>query len=475
MAETHVINTKAVDMPQSWQGEMKALLTLGLPMALTQLVQFSIFTIDVLMIARLGAEDLAAAALGGVIFFLLWMLGSGPVNAVSPLVSQALGADKMAYEDVRYSVRMSLWVIALMTPLLIIMLLFSEPLAIAFGQDPVIAKKAAHYIWALALSWPFAMSIIALRNFLAAIGKTAVPFMLVSLSIAINAGLNALLIFGLLGFPKLGLVGAGVASTLATIINFCFFVIYIERDKDARNFRIFQGFFEPVWVRFREVIALGWPMSITTIFEGMLFNACVLIMGLIGVVEMAAYQVALNVAALAYMLPWGLAMAGAVRIGLATGSGNIPAQKRASLTTLGAATIIITLIALPMALYPDIIAGLYLKGGNNIEAVQTLVILFLPIGGAFAIFDAFQVAANQLLRGLKDVRWPMALCGISYWAIGFPMAAYLGLKTELGAVGVWYGLMAGLIAASVLLFLRLWWLVWRPGATGSDSPGALLG
>ena len=268
--------------------------------------------------------------------------------------------------------------------------------------------------------------------------------------------LNYILIFGHFGAPRLELVGAGIASSLSYIFGFFLFVLYIRLDKRANSFQIFKNFWKTDWGRFKEVVALGWPISLTTLFEGMLFNAAVIIMGVIGVMEQAAYQIALNVAALAFMLPWGLSMAGAVRIGLAEGAGNKAAVRRCAGVTLIAAVCGIMLMAIPITLAPEFITSLYLdlEKPDNAQVIA-LVIGFLPIAAAFMLFDASQVAANQLLRGLKDVKWPMVLTGISYWVIGFPIAYYLGLKTDIGANGVWYGLMAGLIAASILLGWRL--------------------
>ena len=447
---------KAV-LPKTWLGEMRALLWLGVPMAAAQLAQFFVFTIDILMIGRISPEDLAAAALGTVIYFFLWMLGSGPVNAVSPLVSQALGADQNDRKDARRSVRMALWVIFMMTPIIILMLTFTEPLANKMGQDAAIAKKAGAYVIALGPGLAFALATMALRNFLAALGKTKVPFILVMMVTAINALLNYIFIFGHFGAPRLELVGAGIASSLSYIFGFFLFVLYIRFDSHAHSFQVFSNFWKPDWERFRDVVKLGFPISMTTMFEGMLFNAVVFIVGVIGVMEQAAYQIALNVAALAFMLPWGMSMAGAVRIGLAKGAGNKPATRRAASTTMIASIFAIMMIAIPVALYPEFTASLYmnLEKPEN-EQVIALVVGFLPIATAFMFFDALQVAANQLLRGLKDVNWPMLYTGISYWVIGFPVAYILALKTDIGVNGVWYGLMAGLITASILLGGRLY-------------------
>lgn len=444
------------DLPQTWWGEMRALLWIGIPMAAAQLAQFFVFTIDILMIGRISPEDLAAAAIGTVIYFALWMIGSGPVMAVSPLVSQALGANQNDTKDARRSVRMTLWIVFMMTPFIIGLLTFTEPLALALGQDPEVSKKAGVYVLALGPGLAFAMATMALRNFLAALEKTKVPFVLVMTVTAMNALLNYIFIFGHFGAPRLELLGAGIASSLSYVFGFFLFVLYIRLDKRANSFQIFKNFWKPDWARFKEVIILGAPISVTTWFEGMLFNAAVLIMGVIGVMEQAAYQIALNVAALAFMLPWGMSMAGAVRIGLAKGADNKPATRRAASTTLVASVIAIMILAIPVGFFPEITASLYLnlEKAENAEVIA-LVIGFLPIATAFMFFDALQVAANQLLRGLKDVNWPMVFTGISYWLIGFPVAFILALKTNIGANGVWYGLMAGLISASMLLGTRL--------------------
>ncbi len=461
--EHHPEHHKA-ELPKTWPGELKALLWLGIPMALTQLAQFSIYTIDILMIGRVGAEEVAAASLGTVIYFLLWMLGAGPVMAVSPMVSQALGADVADRHDARISVRMALWCVAFMTPVMLVFAFMAEPLALLARQDPTQSAKAGRYILALAAGWPFALGTMILRNYLAAIGKTLVPFLLVMASVALNAGLNAVLIFGMFGVPALGLVGAGIASSLAYIIGFFIFVIYIQMDKKSAAFRIFHHFWRPHWSRLRAVFKLGWPISLTTLFEGMLFNACVLIVGLIGVLEVAAYQIALNISALAFMLPWGLSMAGAVRVGLAKGAGNAAAVKRAGIVTMIMGVLSIMLFAVPVALWPQGVAGLYMEPGKpDNELVIALVASFLPIAAGFMFFDAVQVAANQILRGLKDVRWPMVATGFSYWIIGFPTAFYLAVYTPLGAVGVWYGLLIGLLLASIFLSYRFWRLAWNKG------------
>ena len=464
MSET--LTAQKAHLPETWGGEMRALLTIGVPMGLAQLVQFSPYIADAVMIGRIGPKEIAAAAIGSVLYFLLWMLASGPISAVTPLVSQALGKNTAERRDVRRTVRMSVWACFLMFPLIIGLLLLTEPIMIFAGQDPEVAALAQDYVLVLAPGLPFTLAVMSFRNFLAAIGKTIVPFLLVASAAIVNIILNWVLIFGNLGAPELSLLGAGIASSISGIYAYFAFVIYIKWDAKAREFDLFSNLFKPDWERMVDLLNIGWPISVTVTFEGMLFNAGVLIAGAVGVIEQAGFQIALSTASTAFMIPFGLSMAGAVRIGLAKGAANTPAARRASTTTILTSVLAIGLFAIPVAFVPQWVASLYF----NMDAADTrpvfdYVVIFLPIAAGFMFFDAVQVACNQLLRGLTDVKWPMVITGISYWVIGFPIAFHTALYTEIGAVGIWYGLSAGLIAAFIGLGIRLWLQLRRPFPT----------
>lgn len=457
----------------SWSREFRALIAIGAPMAATQLIQFSVNTIDVVMIGKLGAEPLAASSLGLVLFFTTYVIGFGPAMAVAPLVSQTLGANANDVDDVRKSVRMGLWAIVLLLPGAALFYLSAEHVALMLGQPPALARLAGPYVLALAPSLPFMLGVLVLRNYLAAIERTRAPLFIIIFTTFLNGFLNYLLIYGNWGLPRLELVGAGIASSIAHASGFFLIVAYIRFDKKSARFALFRDALQPEWERLREIVRLGWPIGVTMAFEAMLFNACVFLMGRIGVDEVAAYQVALNVAAIAFMTPLGLSMAGAVRVGLAAGARDYARVRRASALTIGVCAASIMIVAAPMMFAPGVIAGLYLEKNDPANAsVILLVSRFLPIAAAFALFDATQVAANQCLRGLKDVRAPMVITGISYWAIGFPLAAWLGLGTSVGAVGVWWGLLASLLSAALLLSARLFMLV-RPPVMGARplSPG----
>ena len=446
-----------------WRLEVNAMIRLGLPMALTQLIQFSINTVDVLMIGRLGPEALAGASLGLVIFFSLFMLGFGPAMAVSPMISQALGADANDMKAARRSVRMGLWAIALGFPAAFLLMALTTPLTLALGMPAEAARLAGPYVIALSFGLPFALGVMVLRNFLAALDRTRAPLVIIIITTLINTFLNWILIYGNLGFPRLELVGAGIASSLSHMLGFGLLAVYIQREAVSRRFEIFRRLHVPDWPALAEVMRLAWPISLMTLFEGMLFNACLLVVGRIGIEEVAAYQVALNVAALAFMIPFGFAMAGSVRVGLATGAKDRPGIIRAVTVTMGIATGVMVLWGVGVSLMPRLIGGLYLSIAepDNLPVID-LVAVMLPIAAAFMLFDGLQVAANQALRGLKDVRFPMIFTGISYWLVGFPCAIFLALMTPVGAAGVFWGLLVGLLTAAILLGGRLIYLLRLP-------------
>lgn len=453
-----------------WRDEFRALMRLGVPMAITQLVQFSIMTIDVLMVARLGEDHLAAASLGLVVLIFIFMIGFGPAMAISPIASQALGKNPNDVEGVRRSVHMGLAAILAITPIGLGVALAAEPIAHALGQPPVAASLAAPYILVLIFGLPFNLAALLLRNFLATLDRTIAPLMIIAVTTALNALLNWLLIFGALGFPQLDLVGAGIASSCAQAAMFFGLLAYCAFDKRARRFRLHRPPFVFSRARFAEVLRLAWPISLTTMFEGMLFNAAILVVGRIGVTEMAAFQIALNVAALAFMVPFGFSMGGATRVGLAAGAGDLPGVRRAAVVTMAASGLIMVVFALIVGFAPGAIAGLYVSA-READDIQLLGVVagFLRIAAFFMVFDGLQVAANQCLRGLKDVRVPMVVTGISYWVVAFPLAAGLGLLTPLGANGVWWGLLVGLGAAAAMLSTRLTLLIRQSRLTPAEG------
>ena len=373
----------------AWKREFFALMAIGLPMGLTQLVQFSINTVDLLMIGRLGPEPLGGAALGLVMYYVLFLTGLGPAMAVSPLVSQALGANPKGVEIPRRAVRMGLWAIAIAIPPLSLIFFFTEEISLVLGQPLGPAQLAEPYVLALAPGLPFMLGVVVLRNFLAAIERASAPLVIIVLTTVLNAFLNYLLIYGNWGMPRLELVGAGLASSISHLVGFIALVAYIKIEKISSGFKLFKELLTPDWARLREIAHLGWPIGLTIGFEAMLFNAATFLMGRIGIDELAAYQVAINVAAFAFMMPLGLSMAGSVRVGLKAGAGDKAGVRRAAVIAVISSIGAIMIVAIPVMVAQHGVAGLYLQSSDpNNAAVIALIVAFLPIAAAFALFDA---------------------------------------------------------------------------------------
>lgn len=435
--------------------EARALLVLAAPMAGSQLAQMAIMTTDVVLLGRLSREALAAAAIGNTVFFFAWLIGSGPGMAVSPVVAQILGASPRDRRHVRATVRMGLWVTMLAALPLMLIMLNARWILSHLGQDPQLARDAGVFVSMLAIGLPFALGYQALRSFTAALGRPAAALWVMLAAIGVNGLLGWSLIFGHFGLPALGLLGSGLATATSAVFEFAAMVVVIWLTPSLRAYRIFRRAHRPVPVRVKELIRLGMPISMTMIFEAMLFNTMTLIMGTFGAVAVAAHQIALNFASITFMVPLGIGMASTVRVGLAAGRDDMPAARRAGITAMVLAVGFISVVAVAMVLFGTQIAALYLGHGRaGDDQVVIFATQFLMIAAAFQVFDALQVVGAQALRGLKDARMPMILAGVSYWLVGAPVCILLGVVLKMQGLGIWIGLAVGLAVAAVLMVAR---------------------
>ena len=440
---------------QPWLAEARALASLGLPLIATQLAHMAMPTTDILMLGALGQEALAASALGTTIFIFAFLIGLGPASATAPIIAQIVGANPSDRARTRAAMRMGLWAMALLSLPLCASLFFAETALIGLGQTPELAQRSAPYVHILSLGLPFSLGFHVLRNFATALGRPRAPLVIMSVAVLLNIVLDYGLIFGRLGMPELGLLGAALTTSLANA--FCFFAlaIYVSFAPGFRNYRIWRRFNRPDWPRFVETFRLGTSIGLTLLFETALFASSTLLMGHFGTATLAAHHIAMNVPSITFMVPLGIAMAATVRVGYAAGAGDIGGARRAGLTALVLSGGFMLLCALVFALMPRAITGLYLDLAEpiNRDAIAQTV-SFLHIVAAFQIFDGVQVVAAFALRGLKDVRMPMLITGLSYWGVGFPLALLFGFAMKWEGVGVWFGLAASLALAAILLSAR---------------------
>src|SRR4051812_27951717 len=446
----------------AWVLEARELLRLALPLAATQLAQMIILATDTVMLGHLSKEALAAAAIGNTIFFFCWLLGSGPGQAVSPVIAHIRGgyADATKPYDrrqVRLATRMGLWSIAVTLPLFAV-LIFTRPLLLAFHQDPRLAADAAIYISSLGFGLPFALAFQVLRSFATALNRPMEPMLVMGLAIAINALGDYALIFGHFGLPALGLFGAGIASAFSNFASFVLLLAIALWAKGFREYRILRRLRQPDWSKLRELFRLGLPIGVTMIFEVMLFNGATLAMGAIGLAPLAAHQVAITIPSLTFMIPLGIGLAPPVRVGRAAGAGDAVEARRAGFTAMGIAALFMTATSVLLLAFPRAIASLWLPDVPENADVLALAVTFLHVAAAFQLADGIQVTASLSLRGLKDARAPMWIAGASYWLIGAPACLLLGFGLGWQGLGIWLGLAIGLVAAALLLTARFAWL-----------------
>lgn len=440
-----------------WRREILATLALAWPMIAINLSQTGLGATDVIMLAWLGPEVLAAGSLGFNLYFVSFIGGLGLISAISAMIAAERGRNRHSVREVRRSFRQGLWsAVALAVPIWIA-LWHAEVILILLGQEPALAAQAAEYLrykqWALLPMLGF----VALRFFLAGMERPFLALVVSLCGLVVNALANYALIFGNFGAPAMGLNGAGIATTLTASFMFVMLTLIARRDRRFRRYALFGRFWRADWPRFVELWRLGMPISAMILFEVMIFSAALFLMGMISTQALAAHTIAIQIASLAFMVPLGLGQAVTVRVGVAYGARDHDAITRAGWSAFGIAMIFMSIAALVMISAPHLLisAFLDLRDPDN-AGVIALAVSFLAMAAIFQIVDGAQAVGAGMLRGLQDTRVPMIYAGFGYWLIGMPVAVGFGLYSPLAGVGVWMGLAGGLTVVAILLMIR--WL-----------------
>jgi MATE family multidrug resistance protein len=436
-------------------GEARATTALAAPLILTNLGQIAIMTTDVIMIGTLGPHALAASALGSALMFILWMFGVGVVTAVAPMIAQARGRGRDVASEVRRTLQQGLWAATLVALPCIALLMLAGPGLRAMGQDAGLVADTERYLAPLMWSMVPSLWFVTFRTALAAMERIRPAVLVAFVAILFNAGANWVLIHGKLGFPALGLFGAGLASTLACLFMAGAMMLVFSLDGALRRYRIGSGFWRPDWRRLREIMAIGVPIGAMMTLECALFSGATLLMGLIGQEVVAAHQIALQCASVTFMVPLGVGQAATVRVALAAGRGDAAGAARAGWTALAMGSGFMAMTALMFLTLAGPLIGLFLdRGAPESAATVALASGFLFYAAVFQLADGAQVIGAGALRGLKDTRMPMAIAAAGYWGVGFPMGVVLAFPLGWGGDGIWMGLVSGLAVVAVLLNLR---------------------
>jgi len=449
--------TAAVSAPQGerfvWRTEIAETVKLAWPMALTQLGQIAMMTTDLALIGRLGDAAVAAVGLAHLILFLGFVFGMGLVSAVATLAAQAYGAREPRM--VRRSLRMGLWAAVILGVPINVIQLWGEDILIAAGQTHEAAALAARYLLGLAWSMIPAWCFIALRNFMGAVNRPEPALWITLVAIPGNALLAYSLIHGHYGLPRLDLLGAGLATTIVNVAM-CVAAVWIcYACRPFKKYRVLGRFWRMDWELMRQLIVIGVPISGAMLLEWGLFSSAAILVGWIGTTALAAHQIALQIAAILFMVPFGISLAATVRVGHAVGRGDPIATRRAGFAALALGAAIIVALTLIVVLFRNVIP-LFFLGDTVAAAGETAWIAsaLLLVGATWFIADGIQGIAAGALRGLNDTRVPMLYAALSFWLVGFTSAYALAFWSGLGVFGVWVGFSLSLWLFALLLTAR---------------------
>lgn len=429
------------------QSATDELLRLALPVVVVQVGLMVMGVVDSIMVGRISAAALAGVALGNVFFFACAIFGAGVLTALDPIVAQAVGAR----DDLAISLalqRAFLLSLALTVPTSLL-LMCVEPVLRLLQQPLDVIPIASGYVWReIPGVLPF-FAFGVLRQSLQAMGRLRAIVYTIVLANALNAGLNWVLIYGHLGAPPIGALGSAWSTTIsrwAMTIGLALLAWPWLREH-LRPFRR-----EMLATRaIGRMLVLGAPIGAQMQLEFGVFGAIGLLMGRLGTVPVAAHQIALNLASLTFMVPLGISGAAAVLVGRAVGRGDATAARRAAGAALLVGVGFMALTALLFRIAPEALARVY----TDETAVVALAAALLPIAGVFQVFDGIQVVSIGALRGIGDTRTPFIMNLIGFWAIGLPVSLMLGFRTALGARGLWWGLVVGLVIVGLGLLARL--------------------
>jgi MATE family multidrug resistance protein len=437
--------------------EFRYNISLAWPVILGMLGHTITGIVDNIMVGKLGTAELAAASLGNSMVFIAMSAGIGFSTAITPIVAQYDAAKNTAM--VRTVFHNGLLLCTILGALLFGVVWFAKPLMYLMNQPEEVVELAAPYVDWVAFSL-FPMIIFqGYKQFTDGLSLTKYAMYAVIISNIINIVVNYLLIYGIWFFPEMGIIGAA----LGTVVSRIFMVLYMHyilmRNNKLNTYLSGFSFSEIQKQVLRRITALGLPSSMQMLFEVALFTAAVWLSGSIGKSSQAANQIALSLASLTFMFAMGLSVAGMIRVGNQKGLKDYKKLLLVARSIFLLAVLLEIAFAILFVAFHKILPPLFLNMSDTMlitenEAVIGIAAQLLLVAAVFQISDGIQVVVLGALRGLQDVKVPTVITFVSYWIIGFPISYYLGHYTGLEAAGIWIGLLAGLTAAALFLYLR---------------------
>ncbi|MFN3754185.1 MATE family efflux transporter [Flavobacterium sp.] len=437
--------------------EFRYNLQLAYPVILGMIGHTLVGIVDNIMVGKIGPTELAAVSLGNSFVFIAMSLGIGFSTAITPLVAEAHG--KSNREEGRLAFHHGLYLCTILGLFLFGVIFFSKPLLSYMGQPEAVVQLAKPYLDIVGFSLVPLIVFQAYKQFADGMSQTKYSMWATIVGNVANVIINYLLIYGIWFFPKLGIIGAAI-GTIASRIIMLLFMHYIMKSKTKFHY-YFEGFTLKEIKREINVkiIRLGFPSSMQMFFEVALFTGAIWLCGMIGTTSQAANQIALSLASLTFMFAMGLSVTGMIRVGNQKGKQDYAMLRRVGLSIFLLTVLLEIVFALLFIMLHNVLPYIFVNMNETKTLLENQEVIaisaqLLIVAAFFQISDGIQVVVLGALRGLQDVKIPMYITFVAYWIIGFPVSIYLGLYTNLKAVGVWIGLLAGLTAAAIFLYIR---------------------
>lgn len=439
---------------KNWRQELRPMLHLAAPLALSELGWMAMGIVDTMFVGRLSAEAIGAISVGTTVFHTLAICAGGLLLGLDTLVAQAAGAKDRT--DSRRSLVNGLWLAALLIPIIMVAVRLITPALSGFGVNPDVVNDAVPYISALNWSTAPLLLFFALRRYLQSYGA-ARPIMWTLLGAnLVNVAGNWLFVFGNLGAPRLGVAGSAWATFWSRVFMLAALAAvawYRERDLTSIDWR-------PDLHRLREILRLGLPAAGQMALEFTVWTAATVLAGRFATEVLAGHQIALMVVSTTFMMPLGISAAAAVRVGQALGRGDPRGAAHSGWTAVGLGTVVMSCTSVVFLFFPAFVARLFTPDAAVIAAASPI----LRVTAFFQLFDGFQVVVTGALRGAGDTRTPMLCHFGGYWLLGFPFGIWLAFGLSMSALGLWMGLSLGVITIGTALLV-----FWRRAAHGFEQ------
>jgi MATE family multidrug resistance protein len=419
---------------------------LAMPIVFINLGMQAMGVVDALMVGKLGGAAIAAVALGNFYFFNASVFGMGLLCAIDPVVAQAFGAGD--HDGVARGVQRGVLLAAMVCVVVLLALWPVEWLLLILDQPPEVVAQTSVYTHRRALAIVPFFAFTLFRQTLQAMGPVRHILIAAGVANVVNIGVNWLLIFGNAGAPKLGVEGAGFSTAISTWVMAVVLVL--------SAWPLLRPTLMP-WRRetmhlgpFTRMLRIGVPIGVQWFFESFAFGVTALFMGWMGTASLAGHEIALNMAAMTFMVPLGISGAAAAVVGRAIGRGDMPAARRDAMAAIVCGGGVMCISGVGFMLAPHWLATRYTTEAATVAVAVSLI----PLAGMFQVFDGLQAVTSGVLRGTGDTRVPAILHMVAFWGVGVPLGMYLGFRTPLRERGLWMGLVAGLAAAALLQGLR---------------------